>query len=61
MKKAAAVLGGTFEPSKDEMRRLGIDHGIKVKKLDNGKLKKAGIKEGFIITAIDHQPVTNIH
>jgi serine protease Do len=59
--ESAEMSGGSYEPaSKDEMRRLGIDHGIKVKKLFSGKLKKAGIKEGFIITAIDHQPVTNI-
>ena len=59
--ESAELSGGLFElASKDDMRRLGIDHGIKVKKLYNGKLKKAGIKEGFIITGIDHQPVTNI-
>ena len=40
--------------------RLGINNGLKVKKLDNGKLRRAGIKAGFIITGIDHQPVNNI-
>jgi S1-C subfamily serine protease len=54
-------LGGAFEPvSREDMRRLGINNGLRVKKLSSGKLKKAGIKEGFIITTIDHQPISNV-
>jgi serine protease Do len=60
-KTSLSILGGTFEAiTNDDMRRLGIDHGLKVKKLENGKLKGAGIKEGFIITAIDHKPINTI-
>ena len=60
-KTSLSMLGGTFEPiSRDDMRRLGINNGLKVKKLDNGKLKSAGIKENFIITAIDHIAISSI-
>jgi len=38
---------------------LGLKSGVKVKNLDSGKLKNAGIKEGFIITAVDNKPVNS--
>jgi len=34
--------------------------GILIKQLTEGKWKKAGIKEGFIITHIDKVPVDNV-
>ena len=52
-------LGVKFtEPSSDELKTLKIDGGVKVGELHNGKLIKAGVKEGFIITAVDNQFVT---
>lgn len=52
------VLGATFETvSADEMRALNIDHGVKVAKLESGKLSSAGIRKGFIILYIDKEPV----
>lgn len=54
------VLGATLESANaDDLSKLKIRSGVKVKNLDNGKLKSAGIKEGFIITAIDNQEVRN--
>jgi serine protease Do len=51
-------LGGTFEnASDDEKSRLGLNGGVKVSKLLAGKLRSAGIKEGFIITNIDKKPI----
>lgn len=56
--EAAQVLGATLETAKDsEISRLGIQHGVKVKELNSGKLKSAGLREGFIITSIDNKAV----
>ena len=55
------ALGAVFEPiSQDEMRRLRIANGIKIKQLGEGKLASSGIKEGFIITSIDKKAVTEV-
>ncbi|MBK7851002.1 MAG: Do family serine endopeptidase [Bacteroidetes bacterium] len=52
------LLGGTFENiSKDDQAKLGIQGGVKISKLMPGKLRSAGIREGFIITSIDKKPV----
>jgi Do/DeqQ family serine protease len=48
------LLGAEFaEVSEKEAARLGINGGVKVARLGPGKLRSAGIKEGFIITKID--------
>jgi serine protease Do len=53
-------LGATFETVPDEEKsKLGIDNGLKVSKLDAGILRNAGIKEGFIITSIDHKKINS--
>lgn len=44
--------------SKQELAKLRIASGIKIVNLSNGKLKEAGIKEGFIITSIDKVKVS---
>jgi hypothetical protein len=36
---------------------LGIDHGMKIVDLRRGKLMDKGIREGFIITEIDKNPI----
>ena len=44
------TLGAEFEKvSKEQMKRLDIANGLEVKKLGNGRLKSAGIGEGFVI------------
>jgi len=54
-------LGAQFvAPSSDELRRLRIRNGLKVNKLDGGKLRNAGIKEGFIITHIDRKAINSV-
>jgi serine protease Do len=53
-------LGATFESLADEEKsKLGIQNGLKVTRLEVGKLRNAGIKEGFIITSIDHKQVNS--
>lgn len=54
-----SVGASLIDLSKEEMKKLGIDGGVKVTKLLPGKFRDAGIKEGFIITSIDKQKVKN--
>ena len=44
-----------------ELKQLDLDHGVKVKDLENGKVAKyTDMKEGFIITSIDNTPVKSV-
>jgi S1-C subfamily serine protease len=53
------ILGATFEPvGEKDKARLGLKNGFKVIRVEPGKLKDAGIKEGFILVNIDKQPVS---
>jgi serine protease Do len=55
-----SLLGGTFEnASQEERSKLKIRGGVKISKLLAGKLRSAGIQEGFIITSIDKKPITS--
>ncbi len=55
----AQTLGATFETiAPEDMKRLNITNGLRVSKLDAGKLRNAGIREGFIITTVDKNPVS---
>jgi S1-C subfamily serine protease len=51
------VLGKDSGP---ELSKLGLEGGVKVEKLGNGKLKDAKVREGFIITSIDNQKIESI-
>lgn len=56
--ESLSLLGATFEQANAEERgRLGLQGGVKVSKLYSGKLRSAGIREGFIITSIDKKPI----
>lgn len=58
---AVSTLGATFENiSNDEMRKLKIENGLKVASLSPGKLRSAGIREGFIIITIDKKNIKSI-
>ena len=55
------LLGGTFEDlTQAEKSKLRILKGVKISNLEEGKLKNAGIKEGFIITSINRNPVNSV-
>ncbi|MDP4187553.1 MAG: Do family serine endopeptidase [Bacteroidota bacterium] len=55
------TLGASFEEiSAEEKKDLKISHGVKVIELQNGKLKKAGVEEGFIIMEINNKPVVSV-
>ena len=58
----AVVLGATFESlNNNEKQKLNIDFGIQVTKLNKGKLKDAGISEGFIITHVNKKPMYELN
>ncbi|MFN9495954.1 MAG: serine protease, partial [Bacteroidota bacterium] len=45
----------------EEKKKLGINGGVKIAKLYDGKLaKNTDIRDGFIITKIDNKPVNNV-
>lgn len=59
-KNIVSLLGATFETiGEEEKNGLGIQNGLKITKLEPGKLRSHGIREGFIITHIDNKPVEN--
>jgi len=52
------VFGATLEPLPDDFReRYRLKGGVKVKELREGKLRSAGLTEGFIITHINKEAV----
>jgi len=57
-KVEAAALGFELEDVDSKvLKRLEVDHGVKVKSLSNSKLKRTGMREGFIVTHVDDAPV----
>ena len=52
------LLGAQMKPASDkEKKALRITGGVKIVDLSSGKLRAAGIKEGFIITKINSRTV----
>ena len=43
-----------------ELSKLDLDGGVRVKSVEEGKWKDAGVKEGYIIAFIDRVPVDNV-
>jgi Do/DeqQ family serine protease len=59
-KAPADILGASFkELSKETKTRLGINTGVEVTDLTNGKLKSAGIKNGFIILTANDERIAS--
>jgi len=57
-KNKFTALGASFRSlTASELRELRIKYGVKVAKVTPGKLRSAGITEGFIITKLDQKPV----
>ena len=53
------ILGATFKALSDETKaRLGINYGVEVTELSNGKLKTAGIKKGFIVLSANDNRIS---
>ncbi len=55
-------LGAKFDNvSENEKSQLRINHGIKIAELHNGKLKDAGIEEGFIIAYANKNAIDEVN
>lgn len=55
-----ASLGAAFmKLSQETKQHMGISHGVQVSGLKSGLLKDAGVKDGFIITEVNDNPVNN--
>ena len=56
------VMGAEFElVGNKEKQNLEIRNGIKITNLSKGKLKEAGLKEGFIITYVNKKPIFEVN
>ena len=54
------LFGAQLVPApKEELEKLGLEAGVKVASIEKGKIRDAGIKEGFIITYINNTPVSS--
>lgn len=62
MKKADLdILGGNFRAITDQQKQqLNIGYGLEVLKVNNGKLKDAGITKGFIIQKVNDNTIKSI-
>ena len=60
--EAIDLLGANFETlDKSEAKKLGVEGGVVVKDIYNGIIKSnTNIREGFIITKVNNQPVRNV-
>ena len=60
--EVSAILGANLRPASDELRRkLNIRFGLEVVSLtDRGRLQRAGVEEGFVITHINQNPVVSL-
>lgn len=57
-----SVEGAVFEQlGDDELKELGINGGVKILEIRDGKWKDAGMKEGFIITKLDKREIRTIN
>ena len=54
-------LGAEFKELDAKLKqKLGINYGLQVSRLSNGKLKEGGVKEGFIITKVNRANINSI-
>lgn len=55
------ILGAEIKEIDNSLKRsLGLSNGLQVMKLNSGKLKEGGIREGFIITRVNRNEVTTV-
>jgi len=56
------IFGAKFVAITDrDKKELGIRYGVKITDLGNGKFKDTGIKNGFIITQVNKNPVSEVN
>ncbi len=55
-----SALGAEFNEINENVKtQLDIDYGVQVVELKDGKLKDAGLREGFIVLQVDKKPIRN--
>ena len=55
------VLGGTFRAvTSSQKEQLNIGYGLQVAKISGGRLKEAGVPQGFIIQRVNEQPMKSV-
>ncbi len=60
-RSTASVLGMELENlNNDDLGKLGLKQGVAVKSLRSGKLSHTDIREGFIITKVNDEPVSSV-
>ncbi len=60
VEKESTIHGALFiDIDLKTMKRLRLNGGVKVQAIENGKLKDAGLKTGFIVTHIDKKSITS--
>lgn len=61
-KDAVSILGVQLENVDGKvLKKLDIDHGIRVKELGNGKIARyTEMREGFIVTKVNDEPVASV-
>ncbi|MDH5475745.1 MAG: Do family serine endopeptidase [Cyclobacteriaceae bacterium] len=60
-KEVTSIEGAVFENiSQSELEKYNINGGVKITKVKEGKWRDAGVKEGFIITAVDKTKIQNV-
>lgn len=60
-KEVIQLLGAKFKNAPAELQdKLGIEGGVQVKDLNEGKFQEAGIKEDFIILKVNKKDISNI-
>lgn len=47
--------------TEEEIEEYGVDAGVIVEDIEEGKWKDAGLKDGFLITSINNQPVKDVN
>ncbi len=59
--KSAVLFGAELQNVSEQMKeKSGIDGGVQVVSVGKGKIKDAGIRENFIITHINQEPVATV-
>ncbi len=62
VRENVAVLGASFESvNNGDKKNLKIENGIKISKLESGKLKDAGLSKGFVITHVNKKPINEVN
>lgn len=58
--KTINIFGADMAPVNSiEKKKLGINSGVKIIRIADGRMKDAGMRVGFIITQMDSQPVSS--